>query len=399
MTLQATAGPVPRHWTPERVIRTAGLTLCLSYAAVLIGSWFNGYWLFDGQGRAIANDFVNVWAAGKLALAGHAADAYDWSLHKLVEIEAVGYDFGSYYGWHYPPMFLAVASALALLPYTAAAVTWLVATLPPYIAAMRAIAGPRAGLWLALGSPAALWNITAGQNGFLTASLIGGTLALLERRPALAGICLGLLSFKPHFGLLFPLALVAGGYWRTIAVAAATATITIALSLLVFGQTAWLAFFHWMPITGQVVLGDGAADWNRLQSLFGLVRAFGGGATFAWSVQIGAAAILALSIVAIWRSSVAFELKAAALGVAAVLATPYLYTYDLVALTVPAAFLVRLGLRRGFDAVDIAALSGGILLLLIFPYARTQCGLAAALLMAAAVARHAVIAATPSRAA
>ena len=32
-----------------------------------------------------------------------------------------------------------------------------------------------------------------------------------------------------------------------------------------------------MPITGRVVLGEGAADWSRLQSLFGLMRAHGAG--------------------------------------------------------------------------------------------------------------------------
>ena len=65
--------------------------------------------------------------------------------------------------------------------------------------------------------------MTAGQNGFLTAALIGGTLGLLERRPALAGVCLGLLTYKPQFGLLFPIVLIADRRWRTIAVACGVA--------------------------------------------------------------------------------------------------------------------------------------------------------------------------------
>ena len=56
-------------------------------------------------------------------------------------------------------------------------------------------------------------EFTAGQNGFLTAALIGGALGLLERRPALAGICLGLLTYKPQFGLLFPFVLIADRRW------------------------------------------------------------------------------------------------------------------------------------------------------------------------------------------
>jgi hypothetical protein len=40
-----------------------------------------------------------------------------------------------------------------------------------------------------------LTNTLVGQNGFLTASLVGGMLVLLPTRPILAGICLGLLSY------------------------------------------------------------------------------------------------------------------------------------------------------------------------------------------------------------
>ena len=243
-----------------RIVTLAGLTLSLAFVVVLAGAYFNGHWLFDAQGRPIANDFVNVFAAGKLALAGNAASAYDWTLHKAMEIRAVGYDFGSYYGWHYPPTFLFAAAALALLPFTAAALVSLAVTLPLYAASIRGIAGNRAGWFLALGFPAVLWNVTAGQNGFLTAALIGGMLLFVERRPVLAGICLGLLTYKPQFGLLFPFALLAGGHWRVLIAAAVTALIMIAASFTVFGGEAWIAFIHWMPVTSRVVLGDGGAD-------------------------------------------------------------------------------------------------------------------------------------------
>ncbi len=158
----------------------------------------------DAQHQPIANDFVNVWAAGQLTLDGNPAAAYDWPTHRTVEVHAVGHDFDGYYGWHYPPTFLFVAAALATLPYLPAAILWLAATLSAFVAAMATILGGRTGLLVACGFPAATWNVTAGQNGFLTAALIGGTLGLMERRTALAGVCLGLLTYKPQFGLLFP---------------------------------------------------------------------------------------------------------------------------------------------------------------------------------------------------
>lgn len=368
-----------------RIVALTGLTLALAFAVVLAGAYLNGNWLFDAAGRPIANDFVNVFAAGRLALEGHAALAYDWTVHKATEVQAVGYDFGSYYGWHYPPTFLFAAASLALLPYTAAALASLAVTLPLYATSIRGVAGDRAGWFLALGFPAVLWNVTAGQNGFLTAALIGGTLLFVERRPVLAGVLLGLLTYKPHFGLLFPFALIAGGYWRVLSTASLTAFCMIAASVAVFGGETWIAFARWMPVTSRVVLGEGGADFDRLQSLFGFVRAHGGGMALAWAVQ-GVAAFTALAAVcALWRSRASYELKAAALSCGALLATPYLYMYDLVALAVPVAFLVRIALAHGFTRAEAIMLPAGAALLLIYPYVKTQVGLAATLIVAALI--------------
>ena len=44
-----------------------------------------GSWLTMRNGGGVPADFVNVWAAGRMALAGHAASVYDWPAHKLVD--------------------------------------------------------------------------------------------------------------------------------------------------------------------------------------------------------------------------------------------------------------------------------------------------------------------------
>jgi hypothetical protein len=374
-----------------RTIRLIGLTLALGYLIVLGGSYLKGHFLVDAQNRPIANDFVNVIAAGRLTLADDPPAAYDWPRHKQAEVTAVGHDFENYYGWHYPPTFLFVAAALATLPYLAAALVWLVATLCAYAAAIAGILGWRTGALVALGFPAALWNVTAGQNGFLTAALIGGTLGLLERQPALAGICLGLLTYKPQFGLLFPLVLIADRRWLTIVVAAVVAIVLAALSWLAFGGATWEAFVHWMPITSRVVLTEGQADWSRLQSLFGLVRALGGSAQLAWIVQATGSIAVAAAIVYVWRSRAAFDLKAAALAAGTLAVTPYLYMYDLVVLAVAIAFLLRFALARGFLTSDIVGLGVAGALILSYPYVKTQVGLAAVLMVLALIAQRAFL--------
>jgi hypothetical protein len=199
----------------------------------------------------------------------------------------------------------------------------------------------------------------------------------LERRPALAGVCLGLLTYKPQFGLLFPLVLIADRRWRTIAVASLVALGLAALSWLAFGAASWQAFVHWIPITSRVVLGEGHADFSRLQSVFGLIRAHGGSEALAFTVQGTVSVALAAGLAVLWRSRTAFDLKAAALAAGTLLATPYLYMYDVVILAVAVAFLLRFALQHGFIAAEIAALASAGVLILIFPYVKTQVGLAA----------------------
>ncbi|WP_164076627.1 glycosyltransferase 87 family protein, partial [Stenotrophomonas maltophilia] len=80
---------------------------------------------------------------------------------------------------------------------------------------IRAIAPPVPGVTMvAIGFPAVLVTLGHGHNSFLSAGLIGFGLVLLARRPALAGVLIGLLAFKPQFGLVLPVVLVLGGHWR-----------------------------------------------------------------------------------------------------------------------------------------------------------------------------------------
>jgi glycosyl transferase family 87 len=381
--------PLRPQGTTRHALEFVGLALVAAYA-VLLASWAaEGYWLIDSAGRAIANDFVNVWAAGKLALEGHAAAAYDWTIHREVEVAAVAHEFVGYYGWPYPPTYLFVAAALATMPYITAAPIWLAVSLPAYMATVRAIIGDRLGLILACAFPGILWNITAGQNGFLTAALIGAFLVQIERRPIVAGIFLGLLTYKPHFGLVFPIFLAIDGRWRVIAAAAATTVALGAVSTLAFGVESWRAFFEWMPITGTAVFADGRAGLNKLQSLFGVVRWLGGSMTMAWIAQGLLIAGATLALVLLWRRNIHHEIKSAALAIGAMLATPYLYIYDFPVLAIPLAFLLRLALREGFLAYELFAIAAVCGLILAFPLVVMPVGFVAVVIVAAMIARRA----------
>jgi arabinofuranan 3-O-arabinosyltransferase len=351
-------------------------------------AYFSHWWIFDDKGLGIPTDFVNVWSAGKLVLDGHPALAYDWDIQKQVQVAVLGQSYPGNFAWHYPPPFLFVASLLALFPYAVAYIGWAAISLVPYLAVMRAIVGRPFGLLLGAAFPVVLINALVGQNGFLTASLIGGTLYLMPTRPLLSGICLGLLSYKPQYGLLFPLVLIAASQWRVFVTAGVVAAAMALASWLAFGTESWQAFFHWMPMFSQAFLTEGRAPWGKMQSIFAVVRYFGGTEQFGWVLQWIMSGAVAVLLALMWRSRVSYPLKAAALAAGTLLITPYLFLYDLMVLAIPVAFLVRIGLARGFERYELPALGLAAALLFFFPLVGAPTGFVATLIVSGLIARR-----------
>jgi hypothetical protein len=386
------------HWDirTSRPVELIGFGLCVANAVYLLASFVQGSWLIDAAGRGIPTDFVNVWAAGRLVLDGQPTAAYDWSVHKAVEDAIIGYHFDGYYAWLYPPPFLFVAALLATMPFAVAQAVWSFSTFPAYVIAVRTIVGDRIGILLACAFPAILSNFMVGQNGFFSAALLAGALFFIERRPVLAGCFLGVLTYKPQFGLLFPLVLVAGGHWRVFSTAAAVAVLVNVTSWAAFGTSTWMAFIHSLPMASQAILTEGQADWHKLQSLFGIVRSLGGSEALAWSLQSGLIGVIAILLCAMWRSRVSFDLKAAALATGALLSTPYLYLYDYVTLAVPMAFLVRAGLVTGFLRGEMIGVGAASLLILIFPFVVVPIGPLTILIVAALIGRRTLLELRPN---
>ena len=378
----------PARGPMNKPVELIVFALVFGQLVYLAASYVQGSWIIGANG-AVANDFVDVWAAGQLVLQGNSAAVYDWPTHKAMEVVALGHPFNGYYGWHYPPTYLPVAALLAGIPYIAAQNIFLFSTFLAYIFCLRRIIDDDFGILLAAAFPAVLANVIAGQNGFLSAALLGGVLLALNARPILAGVLLGLFTYKPHLGLLLPIALAAGGHWRAFFTAGIVATLMALASWAAFGAGTWHAFVGNIGHTSQAFLGDGWADFAKLQTAFGLVRTLGGSEALGWCVQAALALGVAIAVAALWRSRAEDDLKAAALATGTLLATPYLYTYDLVVLAVPLAFLWRLGRAKGFLPHEMAGIGAACLLVLIFPFVKAQVGFAAVLIVAALIARRA----------
>ncbi len=194
--------------------------------------------------RPVSTDFVSFYAAGRLVDAGTAALVYDQAAHHAAEQAATEPGIAYNY-FYYPPIFLLLCAVLARLPYLAAFVAFQAATLVPSLLVVRRILHERgwAILLPLLAFPPVFFTLGTGQNAFLSATLFGAATLLVDRRPALAGMLFGALCYKPHFGLLVPVALVAAGRWRSCIAAGLTVAGLIGLSVQMLGWDTWRAFF------------------------------------------------------------------------------------------------------------------------------------------------------------
>jgi alpha-1,2-mannosyltransferase len=319
----------------------------------------------DPNGKPIGTDFSSFYAAGSMALEGHAASAYDMAAHYARQQQIFGVHT-PYYGWFYPPFFLFVAAPLALFPYPVALIIWQATTMVFYVCVMGAIlhpvrqSRPEPGyLWVltAVAFPAVFVNLGHGQNGFLTAALLGGALLALARQPLLSGTMFGLLAYKPQFALVIPIALLASSQWRAIAAAAAAVAALFTLSVVAFGPDIWHAFAASTEMSRKLLLQNGDVGFAKLQSLFAVVRMWGGGIALAYVAQSVISIVAIAGVAWTWRGSCDFNIKAAMLLIATLLASPHTLDYDLMIVGPALAFIACAGVAAGFRGYEISLLA------------------------------------------
>ncbi len=313
--------------------------------------------LKDLRGLPLGADFINVYAAGLLANGGWPAAVYDWPTHSLLVNAVAGYN-SPYFAWHYPPMFLAVAALVALLPYLWAFFLYMAATFTAYWSILKRILPPtKEAFWMMAAFPGAFCNLINGQNGFLTAALLGGGLWMLEKNQWVAGLILGLLSYKPQFFIAIPLLLAFGGYWRAFLATGLAALASASASYAFWGHETWLAFFNSLSLTQHIIVEQGATGFEKIQSVFALARLWNMSIRTSYVVQAIVAVGAILCAAWVWRRKASMSTRAAALCAALILATPYLLDYDLVILAVPIAFWVREAAQKPLVFHDKALLA------------------------------------------
>lgn len=353
--------------TRARLLAYARLTLITFLVTGLAWVWLS-HNRVDISGNPLGGDFSVFWAAAKLAEAGNATEAYDTS--RLNEVQRLAIpNVEARYGWFYPPNFLLILWPLSKLDYPAAFWTFMLATAGAYFFILHRAAEGIPILFL-MAFPGFFVNLIQGQNGFLTAALAGLSILLMERRPRLAGILIGLMIIKPHLAVLFPISLIASRSWKTLGIAAITAVGFTVLSSHVLGWETFKTFMDNLHIA-RTLIEEGGLIQNKMPSVFVTLRRAGLPINLAWLAHGLLGALVALTVFRTWKTSAPLPLKGAMLMTASLLTTPYLYDYDLAWLAFPILWVIKSGCQSGWLPMErITCFLAWYLPILVLPLAK-----------------------------
>ncbi len=253
--------------------------------------------------------------------------------------------------WLYPPTMGLLAMLQGWLPLGFSFFLW-----RGLYFAISAMLLRRAGLgWggiiMGLSGPAALLDLSNGENGTLTGGLLVAALMWMETRPLRAGALAGFLCIKPQLGLLLPFILLRRRFFPALAGFVLCVGLLVLLTLPLEGMRAWQWFLTGSRQASTHMISASFAGYFPAigDTVFFMARSFGASLGVAWAVQALASLAAGGVIWRAWANPVPDALARMGVSVSlAVLVMPYGYLYDLVGFSVAmAALAIRAyGARR-----------------------------------------------------
>ncbi|MCW1429717.1 glycosyltransferase family 87 protein [Novosphingobium sp. JCM 18896] len=315
----------------------------------------------------VLTDFDAFHIAGTMAAQGRAEATYRATDMLAAQQAITGGQL--LFPWTYPPPYMLFVAGLAQLPIGLAYLLFVSASLLFYLTVLRRIAGDHLPGTLIAVLPAVLLTVRTGQNGFLTAGLIGAFLLAFPARRAGAGLPLGLMCIKPHLAAGIGLLALFGRRWNAMAVAAGVVAAAASTATLAFGPGVWPAFLGGVREAGDF-LAAGYYQLFRMTSVYACARSLGASASLAMVLH-GLAALVAIGLfLRLWHRGDEPRILAAAACAVSLFVSPYNYDYD----------LTILGLAIGFvlPAIVMRARAGELALLLLLAWFVTGYGFAMA---------------------
>lgn len=341
--------------TPSRLLLYS-CAMIVVYAIVL-GAWA---WTTHGFSRSdVARpgiDFAVFWVASHVVLHGSPWQVYNHLAFAKAEAMLLPSIQSSHFlPWLYPPAFLFVVAPLALLSLAVSYLLFVgIGVLLFTFATLRvsglgqAIGRSRVAALFVAGSPSVFVAALAGQNSLLTAAFAALAVHWVDRKPVLAGICIGLLAIKPQMAIVFPFVLIAAGAWRAFVVAAISALSITALGVFAGGMETVHLFLLNADIQRSVVIQHYFHFWRASPTTFAALRINGVGLALAQAGQAWVAIAAIAAACHVWRRTRDTRLRGSVLLISTMVANPYVWHYELTWLGLALACLASLGSKEGW---------------------------------------------------
>jgi hypothetical protein len=300
----------------------------------------------DRAGQLKGADFLQFYTAGALARHGPTAASYDRAAFADFSTRLLPESRGMRYLPVYGPQLSLLFEPFALLPYAWALSAWLLITAAMYSICVRAVwkrcpniqAEPSTVVILAAAYPAFFNLMAHGQNSAIAlACFTAFFLALLNRKPFVAGLAIGTLIYKPPLGLVAACVFTLSLEWKMVAGALISAGAQLSAAWLHYGTGVMIAYWHALLELDDInpLLESKPYQMHSLLSFWKLLMPWPDIAVGLYAIS---AAVTILIAWRVWRARANLSLRFSFLLLATVLVSPHLYVYDLVILA-PALIL------------------------------------------------------------
>ena len=300
----------------------------------------------DRSGHIKGHDFAHFYVLGEIAN-DHAADQLYSFTRQAERMDRLVPSYENRFAPIHGPQLSLLFAPLARLPYEMALIIWLAFTIAGYAACWfwlwRSSPALKPYGWVAIilaaGFPPFYLLIAFGQNSVLAVACVTAAyFALRARRPWLAGFALGMLVYKPAFGLALPFVLLYGREWRMVLGATMAVVLQLGVGALYYGVNSVSRYVEAVTHVGQIA-GVLEPIPDQMQSLRSFFSVLVPSSDVAFAAYVLSAAVVIAIAAWCWRSTAALELRYSVLLLATILVDPHVNPYDLVAI-IPVLVLV-----------------------------------------------------------
>ena len=296
--------------------------------------WIGGTGYRSVAGPLKGGDFVQFYAMGAVVADDPRTNLYDIKRLHAVQTALVPESDPELYLPVYPPQSWLVFAPFTALPYGVAAAVWTLILVGGYAAMVRASwrtlsADLPDGRFVAFAAAAfpPFWNLVVnGQNTIIPLlAFFLAWRAIENNRRVVAGLALGLLFFKPQFGLALAVVVLAGGEWAMLAglaVAAAAHVGIVAATTGVSSLVDYVAFMREVTAVEYLIEPD-PFELHSIRSLARLAPDW-----LAAPLWLVGSAVVLERTVRVWRSGADVLVRLGVLLLATVLVSPHLFAYD-----------------------------------------------------------------------